>query len=447
MLVEWFEVKNNIYACLELGCAEIRIIVCNIREERLYVLSKHSIRAEGIENGNVINVNQVVQQLKTLKKNVEADLKQEVQQVLVAIPTVDASIENVVATIDLELNQAINSANIKQIFRNVINQSASQDQVVVSIVPRSFKVDRKNAVQNPKGIIGRRLSLDAQKTMAPAMLVYNLINVVELAGFRVADIILGSVVEALYIPNSQVIRKGICHVNIGKSMTTITVLHSGKADSTNALSIGGQNVTQDISDAFEVTEEVAEMLKLNFGRINFDEPSNEIIYVNEVEGKFICITRQMLEEVVMMRYERIFKVIKQYLNQNAYKSADIQYVLTGGASEMTGGLDLAKEILGPEVMVFRPSMLGVRHAKYSKLVAMAIFAHEMSLLTEQKSNIIDLSQYEAIQENSRKEMIKDSNKKLTDKVKTQEKSFMDHKLENSGVLVRLFDMIFDEKAK
>lgn len=81
MLVEWLEVKNNIYACLEIGCAEVRLMVCNIRQERLYVLSQQSIVTAGIENGTVVNVNQIVEKLKRLKANVEADLKQDIQNV------------------------------------------------------------------------------------------------------------------------------------------------------------------------------------------------------------------------------------------------------------------------------------------------------------------------------------------------------------------------------
>ncbi len=65
--MEWFDLKNNIYACLEIGCAEARMMVCNIRQERLYVLSQQSVIVDGIENGNVVNVNQIVDKLKLLK--------------------------------------------------------------------------------------------------------------------------------------------------------------------------------------------------------------------------------------------------------------------------------------------------------------------------------------------------------------------------------------------
>lgn len=134
MLVEWLEVKNNIYACLEIGCAEVRLMVCNIRQERLYVLSQQSIVTAGIENGTVVNVNQIVEKLKRLKANVEADLKQDIQNVVLAIPSVECRIDNVVKSLELDSNQPISHANIKQLFRDIITQPTYHDQVAINVM-------------------------------------------------------------------------------------------------------------------------------------------------------------------------------------------------------------------------------------------------------------------------------------------------------------------------
>ncbi len=447
MLVEWFEVKNNIYACLEIGCAEARMMVCNIRQERLYILSQQSIVATGIENGNVVNVNQIVEKLKQLKANVEADLKQDIQNVLLAIPSIECRIDNVTNTLDLDPNQPISHANIKQLFRDIINQPTYHDQVAINIVPRAFVVDDKNAIQNPLGIIGNQLTLHAQKVTASSSLVYNLINVAELAGFRIVDIVLGSLAEALYALTPEQLKKGACHVNIGKDMTTITVVHSGKVVSSVSLSTGGRDVTQQISEAFKVDEQTAEMLKLSFGRIYHESTAPEIIYADELDGQFVCITRQMLTDIITSRYEAILKVVKQYLMENCYKHDQMYYVFTGGASEIEGFTLLAKTIFAQDVTVVTPSMLGARNAKYVKLIGMAIFNHEMSLLIGQKSNIIDFDQYANVTPDTSSNELPTMSTEVPAINKGRENSFMDQKLENSGVLVRIFDMIFDEKVE
>ncbi len=447
MLVEWFEVKNNIYACLEIGCAEARIMVCNIRQERLYVLSQQSIVATGIENGNVVNVNQIVEKLKLLKANVEADLKQDIQNVLLAVPSVECRIDNVTNSLELDSNQPIRYADVKQLFRDVINKPTYHDQVAINIVPRAFVVDDRNAIQNPLGIIGNQLTLHAQKVTASASLVYNLINVAELAGFRIVDIVLGSVAETLYALTPEQLKKGACHVNIGKNMTTITVVHSGKVVSSVSLSTGGQDVTQHICEAFKIDEQTAEMLKLNFGRIYHESAAPEIIYADDLDGEFVCITRQMLTDIITARYEAIFRVIKQYLVENCYKHDQMQYVFTGGASEIDGFDLLAKTVFAQEITIFTPSMLGARQSKYVKLIGMATFIHEMSLLTGQKSNIINVDQYANVTADTSLNVVETIPTEAPVKAKGTDKSFMDHKLENSGVLVRIFDMIFDEKVE
>ena len=314
-------------------------------------------------------------------------------------------------------------------------------------LPRAFVVDDNHAIQNPLGILGNELTLHAQKATASSSLVYNLINVAELAGFRIVDIVLGSVAEALYALSPEQLKKGACHVNIGKGMTTITVVHSGKVVSSVSLSTGGQDVTQAISEAFKVDEATAEMIKLNFGQLYHESTAPEIIYADEGDGQFVCITRQMLTDIITSRYEAIFKLIKQYLIENCYKHDQMDYVFTGGASEIEGFTWLAKTIFTQEVTVVTPSMLGARQAKYVKLIGMATFNHEMSLLIGQKSNIIDFDQYANVTPDTFSNELPTVSLNTPVIDKGREKSFMDHKLENSGVLLRIFDMIFDEKVE
>ena len=65
------------------------------------------------------------------------------------------------------------------------------------------------------------------------------------------------------------------------------------------------------------------MIKLNFGQLYHESTAPEIIYADEGDGQFVCITRQMLTDIITSRYEAIFKLIKQYLIENCYKHDQI----------------------------------------------------------------------------------------------------------------------------
>ena len=155
----------------------------------------------------------------------------------------------------------------------------------------------------------------------------------------------------------------------------------------------------------------------------------------------------MLTDIITSRYEVILKVIKQYLIENCYKHDQMHYIFTGGASEIEGFTVLAKTIFAQDVTVVTPSMLGARNAKYVKLIGMATFNHEISLLIGQKSNIINFDQYANVTPDTFSNELPSIKAEAPVINKGREKSFMDQKLESSGVLVRIFDMIFDEKVE
>ncbi len=445
--MEWLEVKNNIYACLEVGSAETKIMVCNIRQERLYILAQATVKTQGVERGNVVNVTQAVEAIKSLKQKVERDLNQEIQQIYLAIPSIDINLDNVKSSISLRSNKPINTIEIKQLFRNIVNQPIYRDQVVVNIVPRAFIVDEKNVIQNPTGIIGKNLSLRAQKITTSASLVYNLINVVELSGFRIADIVLGSIAESMYVLTIEQLNEGTCLVNIGHSMTTVTVVSEGKVLKTVALSMGGQQVTDEIAKAFNLDLEIAEQLKVNFGAVNLIDTRGEIVYTQEQDDEFICVTRQALSDIVTARYEVILKGVKQFLTENGLKQEAVHYVFTGGGSEVRGFNEFSRLVIGHETTSVRPSMLGVRHGQFTTLIGAATYCHELSLLTGQKPNSLDCEQYLQVEPTHLSQSVEPLRQAQPTETKGSEKTFMDSKLENSGVLVRLFDMIFDEKEE
>ena len=443
--MEWFEVKNNIYACLEIGSAMTKLMICNIRQERLYVLAQASIKTDGIERGNVVNVTQAVETLKELKQRVERDLNQELSNVYLSIPSIDVNLDNVKSSMNLRANKPINTNEIKQLFRNIVNQPIYRDQVVVNIVPRAFVVDEKSVIQNPIGILGKKLLLRAQKVTTSASLVYNLINVVELAGFRFADIVLGSVAETMYVLTQEQLNEGACLINIGHSMTTVTLVKEGRLLKTVSLLLGGQDITNEISKKFNVSKQTAEELKVNFGRLSLTELSNEIVYTEELEGGIICVTRQALAEVMTVQYEQVLKTVKQFLIESGHKQDVEQFVLTGGASEALGLVEIARHVLNQEITIRRPSMLGVRHSMFTTLVGMATYSHELSMLIGSKNMGINLEQY--LHDVEVKHIEQNFSSKAVPEEKIASKTFMESKLENSGVLVRLFDMIFDEKEE
>ena len=376
--------KNNIYTCIEIGSYEIKILICNLREERLFVLTQKSIESMGVERGQITNFDKLVGQIKKIKELAELDLKQPLRHLILTVSPIDVMVENVIGKINLDVNQPIKSDDVRKLFRQVMEQPHVETHLAVSLIPRLFRIDENHIVQNPRGLSGMSLGIEAQRVLMPTTTVSNLVHAIESSDFKVDDIIIGSISEALLALTTPEMYARTCHINMGHSMTTLTIVNDGKILHTRSLSIGGRDITRGISETFNIPETLADQLKVDYGKLIPHAEKikdQQIIHVEDTNDEMKFITRGMLNEVITDRTDKLFKTIKAHIvDEMRLREQEYHYSLAGGTAELPNILYSLQSQLPMVATIYRPTMLGVRDAKFSGLVGVAIFAHEMTLL-------------------------------------------------------------------
>ena len=382
--------KNNIYTCIEIGSYEIKILVCNLREERLFVLTQKSIESMGVERGQVTNFDKLVSQIKKIKELAELDLRQPLKNLILTISPIDAKIEPVMCKINLDVKQPINSDDVRKLFRQAMSQPYDETYLPVSLIPRLFKIDENHIVQNPRGLSGMNIGIEAGRVLMPATTVSNLVHAVEASNFKVSDIVVGSIAETLLALTTPEMYVGTCHINIGHSMTTLTIVNDGKVTYARSLSVGGRDINRGISEKFNISEIIADQLKVSYGRViphAEAAPDNQVIFVDDSDEEMKFITRGLLNEVITDRCSKLFKIIKIHIvEEMKLREQGYHYSLAGGMAEMPNILYSLQSQLPMAATIYRPTMLGVRNSKFSGLVGAAIFTHELTLLLGSNSN-------------------------------------------------------------
>ena len=498
--------KNNIYTCIEIGSYEIKILVCNLREERLFVLAQKTVESMGIERGQVTNFDKLVGQIKKIKELAELDLKQPLNNLILIVSPIDVIIEPVLGKINLDVKQPIDSDDVRNLFRQIMEQPHAETYLPVNLIPRQFKIDEHHIVQNPRGLSGMSLGIEAGRVLMPTTTVSNLVHAVETSGFKVGDIVVGSIAETLLTLTTQEMYARTCHINIGHSMTTLTIVNDGKVLYARSLSIGGRDITRGISEHFNIAEHIADQLKTRYGRVIPHAeavPDIQVIYVGDSNEETKFLTRGMLNEVITDWSSKLFKVIRLHIvDEMRLKEHEYHYSLAGGTAELPNILYSLQSQLPMAASIQRPTMLGVRNSKFSSLVGTAIFTHELTLLLGPNSNkqslefnvgvekipvarartkkdivpqIIKepppLAQEKMVNDQLLKDAIAEAPTLTNEEIKVKDNEatkkipvfgdfdevppleheppeldddYFDQKLENSGVLVRFFDRIFNE---
>lgn len=129
----------------------------------------------------------------------------------------------------------------------------------------------------------------------------------------------------------------IALMDIGANKTLVDIVHRGVPIFTRGISIGGYQITESIRDAFRVSEEEAERIKLG--------EASEHVSQQEVANVFVSIVRDWVRE-----FRRAFDFYYSNFPDNKID----KLFLSGGSCRIPGLDKVLQENLAAEVGIFNP---------------------------------------------------------------------------------------------
>ena len=189
---------------------------------------------------------------------------------------------------------------------------------ILGLEPIGYTLDDIDCL-NPNGRTGNKLIAHHQLIVGQKRLCLGVHNAMERTGIRLAGIIATplSVAQVLSPDEKQ---RGCCLVDIGHSLTSVSIYVGGMLQHLATIPLGGNSVTQDIAMANDLPLEEAEKKK---------------------------IAMEELDIVSQCRYEEIAANIARQIELSGCKDRlAAGCVLTGGASLQNGLNSLIREKLG-----------------------------------------------------------------------------------------------------
>lgn len=232
---------------------------------------------------------------------------------------------------------------------------------VLHAQPVNFAVDSRSGLSDPRDIVGNRLAVDMHVLTIDSSTVSNLIHCMrrcdlELAGLGSAGYAAG---RAALVEDEQEL--GAACIDMGGGVTGVSLFLKKHMLFADAVRMGGDLVTRDISQGLRVPMAVAEWLKTRHGGLEATgRDDREMIPVDaedsaEWHGERRHVSRADLIGIMRPRVEEILDGVREILEAAGFdQMPSRQVVLTGGASQIPGLDTLATRILGYNVRIGRP---------------------------------------------------------------------------------------------
>jgi len=348
--------KEEIVVGLDIGTTKICAVVAEMSGGTFNIIGIGSHPSVGLRKGVVVNIEATVDSIKKAVEEAELMAGCEISAVYAGIAGGHMTGFNSNGIIAIKGDE-ITQSDVDRVIEAARAVAIPMDREVIHVLPQEFIVDGEGGIHNPVGMAGVRLEAKIHIVTGAVTSAQNIVKCANKAGLDVCDIILEPIASCESVLTAEEKEVGAALVDIGGGTTDLAVFNGNNIKHTFVLSLGGNNMTNDISVGLRTPMAEAERIKLKYGTCIADQVGNdETIEISDLSGRGgRKLPRQILAEILEPRVEEIFTLIKRELYRAGMKNAvSSGLVLTGGASLLEGITDIAESVFELPVRIGRP---------------------------------------------------------------------------------------------
>ena len=332
------------------------------RTHDVEVLGVGHQRSRGIKAGAVADVEAAEVAIRQVVDAAEASAGMTVGSLIVNVSSGSLTSDTTTASVDVS-GQEVAPGDVARVLRNAIRGSAGADRVTVHSLPVGYALDGSEEIDDPTGMLGRKLSVRCHVCTSAGTPLRNLERVVNRAHLEVERMVATPYASALSSVVEDEAELGCVAIDMGAGTTSWAIMAGGRFLHGDAVPVGGHHVTMDIARGLSTTLELAERVKVMEASVAPGAPREEAVavrpFADDTSAATALVPRAMLDRIARARVEETLELVRDRIRSSGFgRQADRRVILTGGASQLTGTADLARSLLAKNVRVGRP--IGVR---------------------------------------------------------------------------------------
>ncbi len=353
--------KDQLVVGLDIGTTKICVIAGNKNEEGMIeIIGIGTSPSKGLRKGVVVNIDSTVESIKKAVEEAELMAGCEVTSVYTGIAGGHIKSLNSRGVVAIK-EREVNRGDVERVIDAARAISIPIDREVLHVFPQEFIVDDQDGIKDPLGMSGVRLEAEVHIVTGAVASVQNIIKSCNRAGLEVKDIVLEPFASSLAVLTSEERELGVALVDVGGGTTDLAIFLDGSIWHTSVITLGGNNISNDISVGIRTPISEAERIKIKYGCAGTSMVrDDETIEVPSVGGRPPrVLSRQILSEIIEPRVEELFSLVKREIIKTGYEDMIASgLVLSGGSSIMEGMVEIAEEVMGMPARCGTPQDIG-----------------------------------------------------------------------------------------
>ncbi len=372
--------NEKIIVGLDIGTTKICAVVGEMLEDEINVIGVGSHPSTGLRKGTVVNIESTVDAIKKAVEEAELMAGCDISSVYVGIAGNHIKGLNSHGIIAIK-GREITEQDVERVIDAAKAVAIPTDREILHVIPQEFIVDDMESIQNPVGMTAIRLEAKVHIVTGAVSSARNIVKCCNKAGLEVCDIALESLASGVAVLTDEEKELGCVIADMGGGTTDLALFKDNNLKFIYELTLGGHNLTNDISIGLRTPLPEAEKIKIDHGTCM---PENvrggATIEVPAVGGRAPKkLSKGILAEILEPRVEEIFSLLKKELFSNGLENSfPAGFVLTGGSVVLDGIIEIAESVFNVPVRVGEPNKIGglkdiVKNPAYATGVGLVIF--------------------------------------------------------------------------
>lgn len=385
--------KPTLITVLDVGTTKVCCIVARLhpheadleltkRTHQIEIIGFGHQRSRGIKGGVVVDLAEAEQAIRLAVDAAERQARIQVESLIVNISGNRMRSEAFSASVSLA-GHDVREEDIQRVLHAGRSHSISDDMAILHSQPIGYSLDGTPGIKDPLNMAGERLGVDMHSITVNEASLRNLETVINRCHIAVESFVAAPYASGLACLAGDEAELGVACIDMGGGTTTVSVFFEGEFVHYDGIAIGGQHVTTDLARGLSTSLSQAELIKVKYGSVlKTAQSDGETITVPPIveDGDTLGdIPVSLIAKIIQPRVEETFELVRDRLNASGFASlAGRRIVLTGGACQLAGMADLAREILAKNIRLGRP--LGVtglpleaRGSAFSTIVGLMIY--------------------------------------------------------------------------
>lgn len=367
-------IKKGTVALIDLGSSKVMCLVLSLTDTNrtnsfsevtsqpgvtFRVIGASTTKSRGIRFGEIYDMREAESAIRTVIQRAQKMAGCLIENVFLTFSSSTQKSTLISSSIDF-VQKEVSETDIGHALSNLNIVKDDLAREIIHALPVNFSIDHKHGYMDPMGISGTNLSVDVNTISIKSDIIKNIVSCLNKCDLSLAGIATAPYLSGLSSLLEDEMELGVVCIDLGAASSSLSIFFRKNLIFSRSIRIGGQHITSDIMQAFQISFWAAERLKvLHGGLLPTTSDDRETLELPQSETDLYAdrrtITKSELLGVIRPRVEEIFDSLRSILDQSDFEFLPGQkIVLTGGGSKLENILDFTSAFLGKPTRVAVP---------------------------------------------------------------------------------------------